>query len=154
VKSWSGPPARLIISLTYGREPGATAMKQRFGPINGKQGHRRLNTDYPDPDGLPSAQTLQEDRMSDASVEHQPRRLPRFFVIPLVAPMTTAKAEPTAEPKLIRRKTAISRKIREIPASQFGRVRALTNYGMTGAQVAGLYGVTVNEIDRIIGVPC
>jgi len=33
----------ILISLTYGREPGATAMKQRFGPINGKQGHRRLN---------------------------------------------------------------------------------------------------------------
>jgi very-short-patch-repair endonuclease len=33
----------IFISLTYGREPGAVAMKQRFGPINGKQGHRRLN---------------------------------------------------------------------------------------------------------------
>jgi very-short-patch-repair endonuclease len=33
----------ILISLTYGREPGATEMKQRFGPINGKQGHRRLN---------------------------------------------------------------------------------------------------------------
>jgi very-short-patch-repair endonuclease len=33
----------ILISLTYGREPGATAMKQRFGPINGRQGHRRLN---------------------------------------------------------------------------------------------------------------
>jgi very-short-patch-repair endonuclease len=36
----------IFISLTYGREPGATAMKQRFGPINGKQGHRRLNVLY------------------------------------------------------------------------------------------------------------
>jgi superfamily I DNA and/or RNA helicase len=33
----------IFISLTYGREPGATAPRQRFGPINGKQGHRRLN---------------------------------------------------------------------------------------------------------------
>jgi very-short-patch-repair endonuclease len=33
----------IFISLTYGREPGATALKQRFGPINGRQGHRRLN---------------------------------------------------------------------------------------------------------------
>jgi len=33
----------IFISLTYGREPGATVMKQRFGPINGKHGHRRLN---------------------------------------------------------------------------------------------------------------
>jgi very-short-patch-repair endonuclease len=33
----------IFISMTYGFEPGALAMKQRFGPINGKQGHRRLN---------------------------------------------------------------------------------------------------------------
>jgi very-short-patch-repair endonuclease len=33
----------IFVSMTYGFEPGATAMKQRFGPINGKQGHRRLN---------------------------------------------------------------------------------------------------------------
>jgi very-short-patch-repair endonuclease len=33
----------IFISMTYGFEPGATAMKQRFGPINSKQGHRRLN---------------------------------------------------------------------------------------------------------------
>jgi very-short-patch-repair endonuclease len=33
----------IFISMTYGVEPGASAMKQRFGPINGRQGHRRLN---------------------------------------------------------------------------------------------------------------
>jgi very-short-patch-repair endonuclease len=33
----------IFISLTYGKEAGATAMKQRFGPINSKSGHRRLN---------------------------------------------------------------------------------------------------------------
>ena len=33
----------ILISMTYGREAGTSAMKQRFGPINGKQGHRRLN---------------------------------------------------------------------------------------------------------------
>jgi hypothetical protein len=33
----------ILISMTYGREPGATVVKQRFGPINSKQGHRRLN---------------------------------------------------------------------------------------------------------------
>jgi superfamily I DNA and/or RNA helicase len=31
----------IFISMTYGRETGATALKQRFGPIAGKQGHRR-----------------------------------------------------------------------------------------------------------------
>ena len=33
----------IFVSLTYGRAPNSTAMKQRFGPINGKYGHRRLN---------------------------------------------------------------------------------------------------------------
>jgi hypothetical protein len=74
-------------------------------------------------------------------------------MIPPLAPMTSAKVEPAAEPKLIRRRAAIKREAREIPASQFGRVRALTNYGMTQAQVADLYEVTIDEIDRIIGGP-
>ena len=33
----------VFISLTYGRTPGASVVVQRFGPINSKQGHRRLN---------------------------------------------------------------------------------------------------------------
>jgi very-short-patch-repair endonuclease len=33
----------ILISLTYGREPGQTRVAQRFGPIAGSQGHRRLN---------------------------------------------------------------------------------------------------------------
>jgi very-short-patch-repair endonuclease len=33
----------IFISMTYGPEAGTTVLKQRFGPINRKQGHRRLN---------------------------------------------------------------------------------------------------------------
>ncbi|MDR9759430.1 DUF4011 domain-containing protein [Rhizobium redzepovicii] len=33
----------IFISMTYGPEPGQTRVKQRFGPINAKTGHRRLN---------------------------------------------------------------------------------------------------------------
>jgi very-short-patch-repair endonuclease len=33
----------ILISMTYGPKPGAAVVAQRFGPINGKQGHRRLN---------------------------------------------------------------------------------------------------------------
>lgn len=33
----------IFVSLTYGPEPGMTKVHQRFGPINGKNGHRRLN---------------------------------------------------------------------------------------------------------------
>ena len=67
--------------------------------------------------------------------------------------MGTAKVEPAAEPKQIRRTAAIGREAREIPASQFGRVRALTSYGMTRVQVAELYGVTVEEIEKIVRGP-
>jgi hypothetical protein len=87
---------------------------------------------------------------NDAPSEHQPRRQPRIFAIPPVMPMGTAKVEPAAETKQIRRKAVIRREAREIPVSQFGRVRALTKYGMTRAQVADLYVVTIDEIERII----
>ena len=70
-----------------------------------------------------------------------------------MAPMTTAKVKPAVEPKQRRRTAAIGRETREIPASQFGRVRTLTKYGMTQAQVAELYGVAVDEIERIISRP-
>jgi hypothetical protein len=62
-----------------------------------------------------------------------------------------AKRLPPEEPKPIKR--PVKRKLFHIPASQFGRVRALANYGMTQAQVAELYGVGVDEIERIVGQP-
>ena len=89
---------------------------------------------------------------NDASSAEQPRRQPRIFAIPPVVPMSTAKVEPAAEPKQIRRKATAQRETRDIPVSQFGRVRTLTNYGMTRGQVAEFYGVTVDEIDRIISL--
>jgi hypothetical protein len=82
--------------------------------------------------------------------EHPPRRQPRIFRIPPVVPMSAAKGEMPAEPKPIRRQRTVRRNTRAIPASQFGRVRALASYGMTQAQVAELYGVGVDEIERII----
>jgi len=33
----------IFISMTYGRKHGETSLSQKFGPINKKQGHRRLN---------------------------------------------------------------------------------------------------------------
>jgi hypothetical protein len=88
---------------------------------------------------------------SITSAEHQPRRQPRIFRIPPVVPMSAAKGEAPAEPKSTRRQRTVRRNTRAIPASQFGRVRALASYGMTQAQVAELYGVGVDEIERIIG---
>jgi hypothetical protein len=42
------------------------------------------------------------------------------------------------------------RETHKIPASQFGRVRALAAYGMTPTQVAELYGVGIDEVERIL----
>jgi hypothetical protein len=84
------------------------------------------------------------------SAEHQPRRQPRIFRIPAVVPMSAAKREVSAEAKPIRRKRTVRRETGSIPASQFGRVRALASYGMTQAEVAECYGVGVDEIERII----
>ena len=68
-------------------------------------------------------------------------------------PMSAAKVEEPADQKQVRRRAAVRRETREIPASQHGRVRALTSYGMTREQVADLYGVTVDEIERIMSRP-
>ena len=42
------------------------------------------------------------------------------------------------------------RMTREIPSSQFARIRAWAKYGMTAAQVAAVYGVAVGLIERIL----
>lgn len=38
----------------------------------------------------------------------------------------------------------------EIPSSQFARIRTWVKYRMTTAQVAGVYGVAVDVIERIL----
>ena len=38
----------------------------------------------------------------------------------------------------------------EIPSSQLARIRAYVKYGMTATQVAGVYGVAVNAIERVL----
>lgn len=97
------------------------------------------------------------------SAEPEARRPPRIFMIPSAGPTRAAKAETPAKPKPVRRPEVVRPEVvrpevvrderREIPASQFGRVRALTRYGMTRSQVAKLYGVAVEEIERIVRRP-
>ena len=84
-----------------------------------------------------------------ASTKQQPPRQPRIIAVQPVAPMSTVKDETPAEPKPGRKSTTVGQRKAHILASQFGRVRALMNYGMTRAQVAELYGVGIDEIDRI-----
>ena len=66
-----------------------------------------------------------------------------------MVPVSAARGDAPAVPKPLRRR-ARTRESRKIPASQFGRVRALATYGMTRAEVAELYGVSDEEIERII----
>jgi hypothetical protein len=72
-------------------------------------------------------------------------------MIPPVVPMKAAKTVVPAEPKPIKQRPAAKRAALHIPPSQFGRVRALANYGMTQAEVAEVYGVEVGEVERIVG---
>ena len=87
-----------------------------------------------------------------SSVAPQAPRQPRVLAVaPRVLPST--KVEVPTKPKPTRQKQVLRRHGGTIPPSQLGRVRALANYGMTRAQVAELYGVTIEEIDRIIKEP-
>jgi hypothetical protein len=103
----------------------------------------------PRPQSRPAEATAVAEN-SASSAEHQPRRQPRIFRIPPVVPMSAAKGEAPAKPKTTRRQRTLRRNSGAIPPSQFGRIRALASYGMTQAQVAELYGVAVDEIERII----
>jgi hypothetical protein len=46
-----------------------------------------------------------------------------------------------------------SQTMREIPRSKFARIRGLVKYGMTVSQVAKVYGVAVDKIERILRRP-
>ena len=84
--------------------------------------------------------------------EQQPRRQPRIFTIPARLP-TSAPAEVPGPAPPVRRRAVARRPAGTVPPSQIGRVRALATYGMTPAQVAQLYGVTTDEINRILKAP-
>jgi hypothetical protein len=86
------------------------------------------------------------------STERPAGRKPRIFALPPRAPATT-RTEAPLEPKPARPKAASKPRTNVVPPSQTGRVRTLTRYGMTPAQVAELYEVTVGEIERIIKTP-
>jgi hypothetical protein len=89
---------------------------------------------------------------SPAPADQQPRRQPRIFAVPPRVPVNAEDDSPV-EPEQIRRKPTARGRSGSVLASQVGRVRALTSYGMTRAQVAELYGVSVDEIERIIRKP-
>jgi len=66
-------------------------------------------------------------------------------------PRVLAIASPT--PVHVEREAPVSAKQQmapEIPRSQFARVRTWVKYGMTAPQVAEVYGVAVDEVERIL----
>jgi hypothetical protein len=87
-----------------------------------------------------------------APADRQARRQPRIFAIPPRVPVST-EFEPPGEAEHIGPKPAARGRNGSVLASQIGRIRALTSYGMTRAQVAELYGVSVDEIERVVRKP-
>jgi hypothetical protein len=87
-----------------------------------------------------------------AAAEQPAPRQPRIIMVPPLVPLHAPRKEAPLKPAKERR-LVVKRERTKIPESQFGRIRALANYGMTRAQVAKLYGVPVSVIDRIVGPP-
>jgi hypothetical protein len=105
----------------------------------------------------PTQQPARDDLPSPAPstgspAEQQPPRQPRIFAVPSRMPAASATVEEPVQPRPMRVRAAANQQTATVPPSQEGRVRALTSYGMTRAQVAELYGVSVDEIERIIRV--
>ena len=101
----------------------------------------------------PSTHAAEANGISPADVR-SPRQ-PRVFRIAPVVPMATARDDaPTTRGRAPRPRTERGatqrRATQRIPSSEFGRVRALADYGMTRQQVADLYGVGVEEVERIL----
>jgi len=66
--------------------------------------------------------------------------------------LTTSRTAPSHPPEL---ETPISptRPVQpQIPKSQFARIHAWLQYGMTAQQVAEVYGVPVGEIERVLRI--
>jgi hypothetical protein len=86
-----------------------------------------------------------------AATEPQQQRQPRVFSAPPRRPVSVQTENP---PEPVQQKMPPRRRTAAVPSSQIGRIRALATYGMTHEQVADLYGVTVDEIERVLdGMP-
>jgi hypothetical protein len=70
-------------------------------------------------------------------------RKPRVLTISSITPIHHGKPAAPSSPK--------EPVTPEIPRSQFARIRAWAQYGMTAGQVAEVYGVAVGEIKSILG---
>jgi hypothetical protein len=64
-----------------------------------------------------------------------------------VVPPVPARPEP---PPAAGRRPRGPRPRNAVPRSQYARIRTWVEYGMTAAEVAGIYGAAVGEIERIL----
>jgi hypothetical protein len=78
----------------------------------------------------------------DSPAAAQSARKPRVLAIAPIASVRREDAEIPVTPE--------PQATREITRSQFARIRTLVKYGMTVAQVAGVYGAPVDKIERIL----
>jgi hypothetical protein len=85
---------------------------------------------------------ITEELVSDSPPADQQAREPRVLGISPAAPIRHEELETPVGAEL--------QTPREIPPSQFSRIRALVKYGMTVSQVAEVYGAGVGDIERIL----
>jgi hypothetical protein len=86
---------------------------------------------------------VSEPSVPDSALADHSARKPRVLRI-------TSSAAPVRHEQL---ETPVSREpqtLRQIPRSQFARIRTLVKYGMTGSQVAEVYGVSIAEIAGVL----
>jgi hypothetical protein len=83
-----------------------------------------------------------EPSASDSVASVEQSRKPRVLAISSPAPVRNKDVAPPANPE--------PQTTREIPRSQYARIRTWVKYGMTISQVAKVYGVAVGVIERIL----
>jgi hypothetical protein len=140
--TWNGHPAYIASAETY---PGGLLLnsQEQQHSVRGDDRERmtsarqaaealftpkRQVTEQPVPDSVPPAELS--------------ARKPRVLSALPPAPSRHDQAEAPASSE--------ERMTTEIPRSQFARIRVWTEYGMTAAQVAAVYGVAVGVIERIL----
>jgi hypothetical protein len=93
----------------------------------------------------PKRQVVEPSVSASLSSADQPARKPRVLGISSPVPVRLEGIKAPVAPE--------SQTTREIPRSKFARIRGLAKYGMTVSQVAKVYGVAVDNIERILRQP-
>ena len=86
---------------------------------------------------------VSEPSVPDSALSDQSARKPR--VLRIVSPVAPVRHEQLETPVSHEPQTP-----RQIPRSQFARIRTLVKYGMMGSQIAEVYGVPIAEIARVL----